>query len=386
MRRISILGSTGSVGTQALDVIARFPQRFEVCALGAGHQVELLAQQVRQFRPAVVSVAGPAEAKALRELLGAGQVPEIHYGDEGLVAVATAPADMVLTAVVGLRGLVPTLAAIRSGHDIALGNKETLVAAGELVMQEVRRHGVRLLPVDSEHNAIFQCLQGQPDGSLRRLLLTASGGPFRGWDQARLARATPEMAVRHPRWNMGRKISVDSATLMNKALETIEAHWLFGVPMAQIDVLVHPQSIVHSMVEFADGSVLAQLATTDLRLPIQYAFSYPERLDAVIPRLDLLQVGRLEFEPVDSTTFPSLNYARHAVTMGGTMSAVLNAANEVAVERFLAGTLTLPGIFEVVEQVMQRHLLDLRVDLDSILSADAWARRAAIKLAEEVMG
>jgi 1-deoxy-D-xylulose-5-phosphate reductoisomerase len=386
VRRISILGSTGSVGTQALDVISRSPGQFVVTALAAGTNVELLAGQIRRFRPQVVAVAGPAQARALEELLPPGDRPEIHHGDEGLMAVATAPADMVLTAVVGLRGLLPTLAAIRAGHDILLANKETLVAAGGLVMGEVRRHGVRLLPVDSEHNAIFQCLAGQPGARIHKLILTASGGPFRGWSAQRLNSVTPEMAVRHPRWNMGRKISVDSATLMNKALETIEAHWLFDVPMSQVEAVVHPQSIVHSLVEFADGSVLAQLATTDMRLPIQYALTYPERHDAVVPRLDLVSVGKLEFEPIDHTAFPSLNYARHAVTMGGTMAAVLNAANEVAVERFLAGHLSFPGIFRVVEEVMERHLLDLRGDLDAILSADAWARRMAAKLAEEVMG
>lgn len=385
MRRVSILGSTGSVGTQTLDVIGHHADQFSVCALAAGTQVEVLAQQVRRFRPEVVAVARPSEAADLRELLGPNDPVEILHGDDGLLTVATTPADVVVTAVVGLRGLLPTLAAIRSGHDIALANKETLVAAGDLVMAEARRQGVRILPVDSEHNAIFQCLAGQNDPRIARLILTASGGPFRGWNGQRLVSVTPEMAVKHPRWSMGRKISVDSASLMNKALETIEAHWLFDVPMSQVDVVVHPQSIVHSMVEYADGTVMAQMATTDMRLPIQYALSYPERLNAIVPRLDLVSVGRLEFEPVDHKTFPSLNYARHAVTMGGTMSAVMNAANEVAVEQFLAGALSFPGIFRVVERVMESHLLDTRVDLEAVLGADAWARRMAGKLVSEVM-
>lgn len=377
MQGIAILGSTGSIGTSALAVIARHPDRYRVVALAAGRRVAELAEQVRRFQPELVAVAGPAEALELRQRLGAA-APDILCGDEGLLAVATAPgAAMVLTAVVGILGLRPTLAAIAAGKRILLANKETLVAAGELVMKLARERGVSVLPVDSEHNALFQCLQGENRRGVRRLLLTASGGPFRGRTRAELAHVTPEQALRHPRWVMGPKITVDSATLMNKALEMIEAHWLFGVPMDQIDVLVHPESIVHSLVEYVDGSLLAQLGVTDMKLPIQYALSYPERLEASVPRLDLAALGRLTFAAPDTTTFPSLNYARVAGTMGGTMPAVMNAANEVAVGRFLAGALAFTDIFRTVEAVMNAHRSVDNPGLAEILAADAWARAAA---------
>ncbi|BDG59384.1 1-deoxy-D-xylulose-5-phosphate reductoisomerase [Caldinitratiruptor microaerophilus] len=377
MLAVSILGSTGSIGTQALDVIGRFPERYRVVALAAGSRVDLLAEQVRRFRPELAAVATPAAARRLADLLGPA-APEIAVGDEGLVAAATWPAaGAVLTAVVGTLGLRPTLAAIRAGKRILLANKETLVAAGELVMAEARARRVALIPVDSEHSALFQCLQGHPVEAVDRLILTGSGGPFRGWTRAQLAGVTPEQALRHPTWQMGRKITVDSATLMNKALELIEARWLFGVPAERIDVLIHPQSIVHSLVQFRDGSLLAQLGPTDMRLPIQYALSYPERLEAPVRPLDLATVGQLTFEVPDAATFPSLNYARAAVTMGGTLPAVMSAANEVAVERFLAGELSFTGIFRVVEGVMARHENRPHPDLEEILAADAWARRTA---------
>lgn len=380
MQGIAILGSTGSIGTSALEVIARFPERYRVVALAAGRRVAALAEQVRRFRPELVSVPGPAEARALRALLGAG-APEILHGDEGLQAVATAPgAAAVLTSVVGTLGLKPTVAAIAAGKRILLANKETLVAAGELVMNLARERGVPILPVDSEHNALFQCLQGQPAAGIRRLLLTASGGPFRGCTRAELEQVTPEQALRHPRWVMGPKITVDSATLMNKALEMIEARWLFGVPMDRVEVVIHPESIVHSLVEYVDGSLLAQLAVPDMKLPIQYALAYPERLEATVPRLDLVAAGRLTFEAPDLETFPSLNYARVADTMGGTMPAVMNAANEVAVSRFLAGALSFTGIFRTVEAVMAAHTPVPHPGLEEILAADAWARRTAERL------
>lgn len=379
MQGVAILGSTGSIGTQALDVIGRFPERFRAVALAAGRRVELLAEQVRRFQPELVSVPGPAEARQLRELLGAGgPSPEILIGEEGLLAVATAPgAAAVLTAVVGTLGLRPTLAAIRAGRRILLANKETLVAAGELVMREAARQQVPILPVDSEHNALFQCLEGHPREGVARLVLTGSGGPFRGRSRAELDGVTVAEALRHPRWQMGPKITIDSASLMNKALEMIEAYWLFGMPMDRIRVVIHPQSIVHSLVEFQDGSVLAQLGVTDMRLPIQYALSYPERLPAPAPPLDLVALGSLTFEPPDEATFPSLNYARTAVTMGGTMAAVLNAANEVAVERFLAGQIPFTGIYRIVEGVMAAHEPASQPDLEQILAADGWARRMA---------
>ncbi|MCG0238002.1 MAG: 1-deoxy-D-xylulose-5-phosphate reductoisomerase [Firmicutes bacterium] len=378
MQGVAILGSTGSIGTQALEVIQRFPDRFRVVALAAGRRVEVLAEQVRRFRPELVAVAGPEEARRLRELLGSGPEPEILTGEEGLAAVATAPgAEAVLTAVVGTVGLQPTLAAIQAGKRILLANKETLVAAGELVMREAARHRVPIIPVDSEHSALFQCLQGHPREGVARLILTASGGPFRGWKRADLERATVEMALRHPRWRMGPKVTVDSATLMNKALEMIEARWLFDIPIDRIGVVVHPQSIVHSLVEFQDGSLLAQLGATDMRLPIQYALSYPERLPGPLPSLDLVALGSLTFEAVDEVTFPSLNYARAAVTMGGTMPAVLNAANEVAVRRFLSGAIPLTGIYRIVEGVMAAHTPVPEPDLEAILAADRWARQVA---------
>lgn len=377
MLAVSILGSTGSIGTQALEVIKRFPGRYRVVALAAGSRVDLLAEQVRRFRPELAAVATPAAARRLADLLGP-EAPEIAVGEEGLVAAASWPAaGAVLTAVVGTLGLRPTLAAIRAGKRVLLANKETLVAAGELVMAEARARGVALIPVDSEHSALFQCLQGHPFETVDRLILTGSGGPFRGWTRAQLAAVTPEQALRHPTWRMGRKITVDSATLMNKALELIEARWLFGMPAERIDVLIHPQSVVHSLVQFRDGSLLAQLGPTDMRLPIQYALTYPDRLEAPVRPLDLASVGRLTFEAPDAETFPSLNYARAAVTMGGTLPAVMSAANEVAVERFLAGELPFTGIFRVVEGVMARHESRSHPDLEEILAADAWARRAA---------
>lgn len=377
-RKISILGSTGSIGTQTVDVIRRHPEEFEAVCLAAGRRVDLLAEQARLLRPALICVAGAEAAVALRELVGKG--PEIVHGPEGLRAAATHPdADLVVTGVVGTLGLKPTLAAIEAGKDIALANKETLVAGGELVMNAARRRGVRIIPVDSEHSAIFQCLQGAGKG-VARLILTGSGGPFRTWTRAKLDSATPEQALKHPRWRMGPKISVDSATLMNKALELIEARWLFDTEADRIDVLIHPESIVHSMVEFIDGSVLAQLGITDMRIPIQYALSYPERLATGLPRLDLAELGKLSFEAPDTERFPSLNYARAAVRIGGTLPAAMNAANEAAVERFLAGEIRFPEIHRIVARVMDAHSVVSRPQLDDILEADRWARRAAMEL------
>jgi 1-deoxy-D-xylulose-5-phosphate reductoisomerase len=383
MKGISIIGSTGSIGTQTLDVISHMADRCKVVALAAGSRVDLLAQQIAQFRPELVSVSGPEEAvglkRILHELPAALKLPEIMYGPAGLEAVAThAGSDVVVTSVVGALGLKPTLAAIERGKDIALANKETLVAAGELVMAAARRKGVKILPVDSEHSALFQSLGGERSDRVRRLLLTASGGPFRG--RKDLGGITKEQALKHPRWVMGAKITVDSATLMNKALEMIEACWLFDVPVEKVEVVVHPQSIVHSAVEFVDGNILAQLGPTDMRLPIQYALTYPERAPGFVEPLDLFKVGTLTFEVPDTVTFPSLNYARTAVTMGGTMPAVMNAANEVAVGRFLADAIPFTGIFDTVAEVMERHQVVHTPNLDAILEADAWAREAARSL------
>lgn len=378
MRSVAILGSTGSIGTQALDVIRQHPERFRVTALAAGRQVQLLAEQVREFRPALVSVPTAVEAEMLRVLLQPGERPTILTGAEGLEAVATEPgAEILLTSVVGALGLQPTLAGIRAGKAIALANKETLVAAGELVMTEAAKQGVPIIPVDSEHSALFQCLVGEERSKVARLILTASGGPFRG--RKDLSGIRKEEALKHPRWVMGAKVTIDSASLMNKALEMIEARWLFGLPMERIDVLVHPQSIVHSLVEYVDGNQIAQLGPTDMRLPIQYALGYPERLEGrALPRLNLAQVGTLTFEEPDRVTFPSLDFARWATEVGGTLPAVMNAANEVAVSRFLADELPFGGIFRLVESVMKQHDLAPATDLSAILAADGWARQMAV--------
>lgn len=378
MRSVAILGSTGSIGTQALDVIRQQPERFRVTALAAGRQVELLAQQVREFRPALVSVPTEVEADALRGLLAPEERPLLMTGAPGLEAVATEPgAEMLLTSVVGALGLEPTLAGIRAGKAILLANKETLVAAGELVMAEAARKGAPIIPVDSEHSALFQCLVGEDRTKVARLILTASGGPFRG--RKDLSGIRKEEALKHPRWVMGAKITIDSATLMNKALELIEAYWLYGLPMSQIDVLVHPQSIVHSLVEYIDGNQIAQLGPTDMRLPIQYALGYPERLEGrALPRLNLAQVGTLTFEEPDRVTFPSLDFARWATEVGGTMPAVLNAANEVAVSRFLADQIPFDAIFRLVEGVMKQHDPAPATELGAILAADGWARQIAV--------
>jgi 1-deoxy-D-xylulose-5-phosphate reductoisomerase len=379
MKGIGIIGSTGSIGTQALEVVDALPGRFRVVGLAAGSRVEVLADQASRHRPAVLSVSTPEAALELRRILedrAPGYRPEVLWGEAGLERVATHPElSTLVTAVVGAVGLKPTLAAIEAGKDIALANKETLVAAGELVMHAAQDRGVKILPVDSEHSAVFQALVGEDPSRVRRLLLTASGGPFR--DRKDLSTVTKEEALRHPRWVMGAKITIDSATLMNKGLEMIEAYWLFGVPMDAIEVVVHPQSVVHSAVEFVDGSIIAQLGPTDMRLPIQYALCYPERTPCPFDRLDLTQVGSLTFERPDGARFPSLNYARQAITMGGTMPAVMNAANEVAVNRFLADQIPFTAIFETVREVMERHNVVRRPDLQAILEADRWAREVA---------
>ncbi|MGE5673175.1 MAG: 1-deoxy-D-xylulose-5-phosphate reductoisomerase [Mycobacterium leprae] len=379
MKGISIIGSTGSIGTQALDVVRNQPGRFRVVALAAGSRVDLLAEQILEFKPSVVAVNTPESATGLGRILHEKHLsvlPEILYGSDGLEAVATHPeAKMVVTSVVGALGLKPTLSAIERGKDIALANKETLVAAGELVMAAARRHGVHIVPVDSEHSALFQCLVGEDPKKIRRLLLTGSGGPFRGLKD--LSHVTKEQALKHPRWVMGAKITIDSATLMNKALEMIEARWLFDVEMEQVEVLIHPQSTVHSAVEFVDGNIMAQLGPTDMRLPIQYALTFPERSAGYLQPLDLTQIGTLTFERPDTETFPSLNYAREAVKIGGTMPAVMNAANEVANARFLAGEIPFVGIFKTVRWVMDQHQPEKGHDLETILAADTWARGVA---------
>lgn len=384
MRKIAVLGSTGSIGRQALEVAAALPEEITITSLVAGSNVELLAEQARRFHPRRVVVADAQRWPELKELM-AGQPVEVLAGEEGCSAAAQDESDLVLAAIVGIAGLKPTLAALAAGKDIALANKEALVTAGHLVQRAVRRQGVHLLPVDSEHSAIFQCLRAGEKSEVRRLLLTASGGPFRTWPREKLAEVKAAEALRHPNWRMGAKITVDSATLMNKGLEVMEARWLFDVPLSQIEVLVHPESVVHSLVEFVDGAVVAQLGVPDMRLPIQYAFTYPRRVAAPWPRLEL--TGRtLTFFPPDEGRFPCLALARAAAETGGTLPAVLNGANEVAVAEFLAGRLTFPGIAQVVEKVMSSHQTVVDPDLPAVLAADAWAREKARALLKEGVG
>ena len=378
MKALSLLGSTGSIGRNVLAVVRQFPERFRVVGLSAGRRVDLLAEQVLEFKPERVSIADPSLADALAEKLPSLYRSRIVCGVEGNCTVASLPsANMVVSAVVGAVGLLPTLAAIRAGKDIGLANKETLVMAGRLIMAAVQRHQVRLLPIDSEHSAIFQALEAGRKEDVARIILTASGGPFRTWKQAALVAATPEQALAHPNWSMGRKISIDSATLMNKGLEVIEARWLFNVAPEQIAVVVHPQSIVHSLVEYHDGSVVAQLGIPDMRIPIAYALSYPERLGLGLKRLSLTQCGGLTFEQPDHSRFPALRMAYEALAMGGVKPAVLNAANEVAVEAFLAGKIGFTQIAAVVETALETTQQGDELDLQAILAADKQARAIA---------
>lgn len=384
VKNLAILGATGSIGQSTLAVVAEHPQEFRVLGLAAGRNVELLAGQIGQFQPGLVSVQDEEAAGRLRELLPSGNTLQILAGPQGAAAVATAAGvDLVVSAMVGAAGLEPTLSAIQAGIPVALANKETLVAAGSLVMAAAREKGVDLLPVDSEHSALMQALQGQRREDVKKLWLTASGGPFRAWPADRLARVTPAQALRHPNWNMGAKITIDSATMMNKALEVIEAAVLFGVPVDRIGVYIHPQSIIHSLVEFVDGSVIAQLGVPDMRLPIAYALTYPRRLPLSGPPLDLGQIAQLTFEEPDVERFPSLRLGYEAARTGGTMPAVLNAANEVAVAAFLEGRLPFLGIPRVVEETMGAHTPRPIQDLAHVLEVNRWAREYAQRLIEE---
>lgn len=377
VKKLSILGSTGSIGVSTLEVAARYPDRFKVVALAAGRNVDGLEKQVRQFRPQVVSLSDPEAARSLRKKLSDCKV-EVLTGIEGLLAVAEMPeADMVISAIVGAAGLVPTMAAIRAGKRIALANKETLVMAGEIVTREVRERGVDLFPVDSEHSAIFQAMHGHRHEDMRRLIITASGGPFLDTPEAELKKVTAAQALRHPNWSMGRKISIDSATLMNKGLEVIEAHWLFDVPADRIDVVIHPQSIIHSMVEYCDGSVIAQMGVPDMKGPISYALGYPARLEETAGGLDLVKVGSLTFRDPDYDRFPCLRYASESLREGGTMPAVLNAANEVAVHAFLGGEAGFLDIPRVIRAVMDNHKNGRAGSIEEVLHADRWAREEA---------
>jgi 1-deoxy-D-xylulose-5-phosphate reductoisomerase len=376
MKNVVLLGSTGSIGTSTLKVAEDLPDRIRLIGLAAGNNLERLIEQTSKHRPAMVSIHDPEKAATLAALFG--NEIAVQSGAAGLIKLATLPeADIVLIAIVGTAGLQPALAAIRAGKDIAIASKEILVMAGEIVMSEARKYGVRVLAVDSEHSAIFQCLDGKPSSSVRRLILTASGGPFRTTPKSEFDSITVERALKHPSWVMGRKITIDSATLFNKGLEMIEARWLFDVEMARVAVTVHPQSIVHSLVEFVDGSLLAQLSTPDMCLPIQYALTYPDRAPSHRIHTDLARLGNLTFEEPDPERFPALTLARHAGDQGGTLPAVLNAANEVAVDAFIAGKITFPGISDLVAKVMQRHKNIQSPTLDQILEADREARHSA---------
>jgi len=384
MKRIAILGSTGSIGRSALSVIDAHPDRLSVTALAAGENTELLSEQIARYRPALVAMASGSAIDRLRTGLPAG-VTVAGSGREGLVAVATAPGvDVVLCASSGTDGLEAVLAAIEHKKTIALANKEVLVMAGGIVTEAARRHGASILPVDSEHNALHQCLHGRRASEVRRLILTASGGPFRGRTASEMLGVSAEEALRHPTWRMGRKITIDSATLMNKGLEVIEAHWLFGVRADQIDVLIHPQSVVHSMVELTDGSIIAQLGVTDMRLPIQYAFSYPERWAAPLPPLDLATAGRLDFDVPDTAAFPCLRLAYRALDAERSLPVVLNAANEIAVARFLEGRLGFPSIAHVIEETMDAHAPAEVTSLAGVRNVDQWAREYSQELARRV--
>ncbi len=376
MKKVVLLGSTGSIGTSTLKVAQDLPDRIQIVGLAAGNNVRLLAEQARQFQPRVVSISDPARAGELEAELGVDV--QVQAGPEGLLRLATLPeADLVLIAIVGTAGLQPALAAIRAGKDIAVASKEILVMAGEMVMGEAARHGVKVLAVDSEHSAIFQCLDGKPPGSVRRLWLTASGGPFRATPKEDFAHITVERALKHPSWVMGRKITIDSATLFNKGLEMIEARWLFDIEMGRVAVVVHPQSVVHAMVEFVDGSILAQMSTPDMCLPIQYALTYPDRVASDRVQTNFAKLGKLTFEEPDTDRFPALLLARRAGETGGTMPAVLNAANEVAVEAFVQHRISFPGITGTVRRAMDRHKVHAHPTLEQILEADAWARSEA---------
>lgn len=383
MKKITVLGSTGSIGVSALDVIEKNPGRFRVAALAAGKNIKLLHGQIDKFRPKIVSVSDLQSAAELRRQIKPGTRTKIVAGPEGLQEVASfAGADIVLSAISGAAGLLPTLAAIEAGKDIALANKETMVIAGDIVTEKAREKGVSILPVDSEHSAVFQCLQGQQHGNIKKIILTASGGPFLNYKKSELKKVTVSEALRHPRWKMGKKITIDSASMMNKGLEVIEAKWLFDLAMEQIDILIHPQSVVHSMVEFVDGSLLAQMGIPDMRTPIAYALTYPERIKNDLPLLDLAKTKNLEFLQPDVKKFTCIRLAYEAGTCGGTMPAVLNAANEVTVEAFLDKKIKFVDLPEIIDKVLSGHKVVKKPALEELLQADKWARMQAKEIIE----
>lgn len=384
-KNIVILGSTGSIGTSTLEIIAQFPDRFEVLALGAGKNIELIVNQVQRFHPRYVVVQRREDIDSIVQCTK-GFIPnmEIMSGQEGYCYIASHPqADVVVSAIVGAAGLIPTHEAVKAGKIVALANKETLVVAGEIITREAKIHSSSLLPVDSEHNAIFQSLRGHRKEHVKRLLLTASGGPFFKWPRSAIEKATPDQALKHPNWSMGAKITIDSATLMNKGLELIEARWLFDIPIDRIDIVIHPESIVHSMVEYIDGSVIAQMAIPDMRIPIAYALSFPDRLNVELPKLDLIGVKTLSFFAPDEERFPCLRLARESCIRGGTFPAVLNAANELAVEAFLNRRIGFYDIPLVIEKTLERHNYQNLDFIENVLEADMWARKEVEYIIEQ---
>ncbi|MCC5624853.1 1-deoxy-D-xylulose-5-phosphate reductoisomerase [Nostoc sp. CHAB 5715] len=389
MKRISLLGSTGSIGTQTLNIVNQYPNKFQIVGLAAGRNVELLAQQIRKFRPAIAAIGEVHKLPVLQAAIAdLDPQPILVAGEAGAIEVARYDdAEVVVTGIVGCAGLLPTIAAIKAGKDIALANKETLIAGGPVVLPLVQQHGVKLLPADSEHSAIFQCLQGVPNSGLRRILLTASGGAFRDWPVEKLSKVTVADALKHPNWSMGRKITIDSATLMNKGLEVIEAHWLFGLDYDQIEIVIHPQSIIHSLIELQDTSVLAQLGWPDMRLPLLYALSWPERVYTTWQQLDLVKVRSLTFDAPNHQKYPCMQLAYAAGRSGGCMPAVLNAANEQAVALFLKQRIQFLDIPRLIERVCDRYHVQNRSNptLADIIAADQWARQE-VAAASETLG
>ena len=377
MKRVILLGSSGSIGESTCKVARALPEKMKIVGLAVGKSTDRLLEQAQEFGVKALAVSDSQAAENVKNRLPSGA--KFYSGPDGLTRmVEETEADMVLVAIVGTAGLAPALAALKSGKDLAVASKEILVLAGSEVMSEAKKRKRQVLPVDSEHNAIFQCLQGANEKEVRKVILTASGGPFRKSSSEEMAKVTVAQALKHPTWSMGKKITIDSATMFNKGLEMIEAHWLFGLPMSQVDVVVHPQSIVHSMVEFIDGSVLAQLSVTDMCFPIQYAVTYPERMPSGLPPLDLAKLGNLSFEAPDEKRFPALRLAREAGEAGGTLPGVFNAANEVAVEAFLNEQISFSRIWGIVEEVMQGHRTEKNPSLKAIVAADEWARGEAI--------
>jgi 1-deoxy-D-xylulose-5-phosphate reductoisomerase len=388
MKAITLLGSTGSIGTQTLDIVTHHPNQFKIVGLAAGANITLLAEQVRQFQPEIVAICDETKLSQLKAAIAdIDPQPIILAGESGVVEVAQyGDSEAVVTGIVGCAGLLPTIAAIKAGKDIALANKETLIAGGPVVNPLIQEYGVKLLPADSEHSAIFQCLQGVPPGGLRRIILTASGGAFRDWPVEKLAEVTVADAITHPNWSMGRKITVDSATMMNKGLEVIEAHYLFGLDYDDIDIVIHPQSIIHSLIELQDTSVLAQLGWPDMRLPLLYAMSWPERIYTHWEPLDLVKAGNLTFKAPDNQKYPCMQLAYAAGRAGGSMPAVLNAANEQAVALFLEEKISFLDIPKLIEMVCDRHQNENRQtpSLEDIIAADQWARQATLSVSQNL--